>query len=794
MVIGIVGGLVSACLIYCLVTPAQYDAHALLALRTGPAVPLRLNDAEGSYSGSFASGQVQLETLANVFRSDQIAWRVILDRKLYGAPEIEGRFSARFPQFRPEAPTAEAQAYLLERFRSRLWVRTIPRTLVLEITFRSGDGVLSAEVVSALIRGYEEQESQSRLQAATLAAGGLRDQLADLKVKADLADQRLADFQKQHGILMAPGTQPNGQPSGEQHISAVQEMDELGRELVAATSERILREADYRAASQGDPEQVLASDARMQGETGAISTAAFRQIHSRRSVLEEEQAQLSLEHGPNFPRVVEVRQEIVDLDRQLQVEDAKLLDRFRSAWKTAADREEMVRNSLAEQTGEGMRANVAAFQYEVMRREAEASRQLYLRVQGMAAEAELAAGVPSSDFWVVDAPRVPVKPSAPNLPLYLAITLFVSFWLAAVCAFTAESLKSYVVIALLALVAAVAGADGQAPTPSTSGLPTGVARIPQSKDTKATPNAKDAPPVWNGPGGMPGNAPSQAANSAITMPARIVPGDLLDVSEFQTPEFHSIVRVSPVGTVTLPMAGDVNVSDLDETEAARGIAAALVSKGMLLHPQVVVLVTVAVGQDVSVLGEVARPGVYPFGVHHRLFDLISAAAGVTQSAGKLVNIYHRDDSAIPHAIPLDPEGVNQPELNPELLPGDTVEVSRSGLVYVVGDVIRPGGFTFQPMQEMTVLQAVTLAWGPSQNAALQRALLIHEQKGGRTVTSLNLKRMLRGQDPDMQVREGDILFVPDSTAKNLWNRSLESIVQSTAGVSVYAGMVYSQRF
>ena len=93
-----------------------------------------------------------------------------------------------------------------------------------------------------------------------------------------------------------------------------------------------------------------------------------------------------------------------------------------------------------------------------------------------------------------------------------------------------------------------------------------------------------------------------------------------------------------------------------------------------------------------------------------------------------------------------------------------------------------------------MVQALTLAWGPAQNASLGRALLIREQKGGRTLTTLNLKRLLRGQDPDLPIQDRDILFVPDSTAKNLWNRTMESVIQSAAGVSIYAGMVYSQRF
>ena len=81
-----------------------------------------------------------------------------------------------------------------------------------------------------------------------------------------------------------------------------------------------------------------------------------------------------------------------------------------------------------------------------------------------------------------------------------------------------------------------------------------------------------------------------------------------------------------------------------------------------------------------------------------------------------------------------------------------------------------------------------------QNAATRKALLIREQKGGRTITTLNLKRMIHGEDPDQPVHDRDILFVPDSTAKNLWNKFLESAVQSAAGVPIYAALVYSQRF
>jgi polysaccharide export outer membrane protein len=798
IVVSIVGGLLLACLLYCLIEPNQYEAKARVALRIAPAGAITLDGTETAPSGSFASGQTQLETLASVLRSDQLAWKVIREKALYRAPAFMGRFARRFPEFRPDHSSADAEGYLLERFQKRLHVVTLPRTLVIEIRFRSGNPALSADVVSALIQDYTQEEAESRRQASAETESWMQTQLDELKARAGRDDRRLARFQKQHGILISSETLANGKPGSTEHLSAFLEVDELGRELAAADSERILREAEYRAAAKSDPEAVLALDPHAESD-GSNLTSVLRQLHARHSDLEQEQAQLSIERGPNFPRVVEIRQQLQDLDRQLDTEDASLRESFRSAWQASVDHEQLVRKSLHEHIGEGMKVNEAATEYQTLRREADSTHDLYIQMQDKVEEAGLAAGVHGSDIWVVDEARPPAKPVAPDPPVYMAITLFAGMWIAAWAALMLESLHPSVTrVGMVVLCVLLGGLSGiaQAPTPSTSGLPTGVARIPVSRETKDVPSAKDAPPVWNGQGAISTSmAPLTASLLASPMAAPIVPGDLLDISEFHTPEFHSAVRVSGAGTVKLPMIGEVSVDGMEETEAANAIAAALVARGLLNHPEVFVLITAYVGQDVSVLGEVARPGMYPFTLHHRLFDLISAASGLSPFAGGRVNIYHRTDPNTPHTVVLD-SSLTRPgtDRNPELAPGDTVEVSRAGLVYVVGDVIRPGGFTVDPTQEFTVLKALSLAWGTSQNAAVRKAILIREQKGGRTVTTLNLKRMLRGQDPDLPIEDHDILFVPDSTVKNLWNRTVESAIQSAAGVSIYAGMVYSQRF
>jgi polysaccharide export outer membrane protein len=793
----VVLGLLLLCALYCFVAPSQYEASATVALRQASASSLSMEAPEPMGVASLLSAPLQLETLVDVFRSDGLAWRVITELKLYREPGFRGDFARRFPGFHPDMPGADAQAYLLDRFHTRLRVQSVPRTLLIQIRFRSYDAALSAAVVNTLIRDYVQQESESRIEATLKASDWLESQLKDLKEQMDQQNQRLIAFQAEHGILGTTGTQANGQQPEAEHSSILLEIDELGRQLASATSDRVLREAEYRAAARGDPELVVAADPNLQNQGGGFATALLIQIHARVSELKVEQAQLSAEHGPNFPRVVEIRQQLQDLDRQKQREDTRLVDQFRSAWQTAVDHEQLVRKDLSKRTEEGLKLNDAAAEYSVMREEADSSHEIYMRVTGKVTEAGLAAGVHNSTISVVDPARQPVKPVTPDPLLYLAITLFVGLWLAVGGALLMESLsssKTHAVLTIVAVTLAVATARGQAPTPSTSGLPTGVVRIPPTEEKQNLPNPKEAPAVWNSAPGASQLGTPVTQEYQLPMAAPIGPGDTLDVSEYHTPEFHSAVRVSQTGTVTLPMVQEVEVGGMDEQDAAHAIDAALLAKGMLLHPQVTVLVTFHMGQDVSVLGEVARPGVYPYTIHHRLLDLISAASGLTPNAGRLVNVFKRSDPRTPHPVVLDPSGTDtQTDHNPELSPGDTVQVSRAGLVYVIGDVMRPGGFPVDPVQGLTVVQALTLAWGQSQNAS-NKALLIREQKGGRTLTTLNLRRMIHGEDPDQPIRDRDILFVPDSMAKNLWNKSLEAAIQSAIGVTIYAGLVYSQRF
>ncbi len=414
--LSVLGLCLLACLAYCVFGPRFYEAKARVALRATTEVPLSINGASDGHGISGTMSEVELETLANVLRSDRLAWRVIKERKLYTESDFAGSFGTRYRGFNPEQPDTIAQAWLIKRFRRRLHVATIPRTLVVEIGFRTSSAALSADIVNALIRAYNEQDTENRLKATAAATQWLYEQLASLKATVDHDDAQLAQFQREHKLIYAPINGANGLTDQVEHSAIVQGIDTLGQQLVDATAERIRRDAEYRAAVKGDPEMVVAADPSLASDGAGFGAAILHQLHAQRSTLEQELAQLNLEHGPNFPRTLEIQSQIADIDHQIKAEKDRIITRLHAAMIAAGNRESLLRTSLQSSTSAGLDQNQAAAQFAVMRQEAESRRVVYLQVLQKAKEAGMQAGIEQSNLSIVDPAYPPIDPITPNPP------------------------------------------------------------------------------------------------------------------------------------------------------------------------------------------------------------------------------------------------------------------------------------------------------------------------------------------------------------------------------------------
>lgn len=280
-------------------------------------------------------------------------------------------------------------------------------------------------------------------------------------------------------------------------------------------------------------------------------------------------------------------------------------------------------------------------------------------------------------------------------------------------------------------------------------------------------------------------APQNSEFEVAQREPMIGPGDLIEVRVFGAPELTQEVRINASGEAMFALIGPVRIGGLTQFQAQKTLEAKLKDGGFLRDPHVTLFTKDYASQGVSVLGEVQRPGVYPVLGPRRLFDVLSLAGGSTQRAGKMVTVTHRSDPDKPTQVEISTDPSKSLANNVEIFPGDTVVVSRAGVIYVVGSVARPSGFTMDNNERLTVLEAIALAGGTSSTAALNNAKILRKNANGVEEIATPLKPILSAKSQDVPLKPGDILFVPDSKTKGFARRGLESAIQITTGLAIY---------
>ncbi len=269
---------------------------------------------------------------------------------------------------------------------------------------------------------------------------------------------------------------------------------------------------------------------------------------------------------------------------------------------------------------------------------------------------------------------------------------------------------------------------------------------------------------------VPQAKPEAVSSAAPARELMIGAGDLLEVSLYGMPDFKTDVRVSSGGEISLPMLGTVSVRGLSVEQAGTLIERNLSEKGIFNDPHITVFVKEYATQGISVLGEVQKPGIYPLLGERNLYDAISSAGGTTPKAGRFVMVTRRNDPQHPLQVPL-LSGADSMKNNVTVEPGDTIVVSKAGVVYVVGDVHQPGGFVMENGNDITVLKAIALAQGTNPNAKLDGARVIRKTAEGPQDVPLSLKKIMAAQAPDIQLQADDVVFVPGSAAKSATKRA-----------------------
>lgn len=249
--------------------------------------------------------------------------------------------------------------------------------------------------------------------------------------------------------------------------------------------------------------------------------------------------------------------------------------------------------------------------------------------------------------------------------------------------------------------------------------------------------------------------------------------DVLEISIFEwemSDETKTIAfRVSESGIIALPSVGNVEVAGKTVQEIKEHIEKEFAGKNILQNPRVAVSVAEFRSQSIAVIGAVTAPGVYA--IHKNvstLTEMLTLAGGPTESAGGIAYVLRTGEGkADPLRIMIDLEDLLDKgnfELNAVLKGGDVIYVPKAPLVYVYGKVRQPGGFALR--RSMSVVEAIALAGGFDDKASETCTLTRRQASGKRVVVDLDVRDIEKGRMPNVYLREGDVLYVPESFSLN----------------------------
>lgn len=233
-------------------------------------------------------------------------------------------------------------------------------------------------------------------------------------------------------------------------------------------------------------------------------------------------------------------------------------------------------------------------------------------------------------------------------------------------------------------------------------------------------------------------------------------GDVLRISVYQNPDMNLETRVSENGTISFPLLGTVKLAGMSVPQAEKAIADGLKNGNFIRQPQVSILLVQIRANQASVLGMVNRPGRYPIEVAGlRLSDLIAIAGGINSSGSDIVTLtglrkgqVMRQQIDIPALLT-----TSDPSQDPIIQNGDTVYVDRMPMVYIYGEVQRPGAMRLE--RGMTVMQALATGGGLTVRGT-DKGIKLHRRTGTAGPVEILEPAMIDA------VKDGDVIYVRQS--------------------------------
>ena len=259
-----------------------------------------------------------------------------------------------------------------------------------------------------------------------------------------------------------------------------------------------------------------------------------------------------------------------------------------------------------------------------------------------------------------------------------------------------------------------------------------------------------------------GAAPSSAPSAGY----RIGPKDLVEIRVVELQELNVERRVSEKGMINLPFLEDIQAAGLTDSELAARLKTEL-ERRLLQRATVSVQVREFRARPISVIGAVQTPGPLEFAGRWTLLEAITAAGGLTPGHGRTAYVLRHADNGLSDQVAIDLDDLlvrADPRVNIPIFPNDLINIPATleVTIYFLGEVSQPGALTFKSTERITLLAAVSRAGGLTDRAGRRITIRREDASGKAQEIEVDYKRILAGKDPDVPLREGDVVVVKES--------------------------------
>lgn len=305
---------------------------------------------------------------------------------------------------------------------------------------------------------------------------------------------------------------------------------------------------------------------------------------------------------------------------------------------------------------------------------------------------------------------------------------------------------------------------------------------PQSPGTVST-----FPPSASSPAST---EPATTLSTPATVPGAdqshylISPGDVLDVSVFGASDLSQKAVVNSTGNIYMPLINYVHIAGMHVEDAQGTLEQAYLTNGILKSPHVSIVIA-SYSSGVVLMGEVTKPGIYPIVGSGRLFDILAEAGGTSAGAGQVVTITHKG-STESQTVMLSSDPIKSLAADVPVQQGDTIIVSKAGVVYVVGEVNSPSGFLMDEKDQYTVMKVIAMAHGTTKVAKTSKARIVRRTPDGEKEILVPLDKILISKAPDVPMQSNDILFIPTNKGKLAAARTADVAISLATGLTIIA--------